>query len=78
LKDSEECVRLKPNWGKGFGRKGAALFKLGALEEAAKAYKDGIAVERTDALEEGLQEVESAMMARANRGRGGGVAFLEG
>jgi len=78
LKDSEECVRLKPNWGKGFGRKGAALFKLGALEEAAKAYKDGIAVERTDALEEGLQEVESAMMARANRGRGGGGGFPGG
>ena len=42
LKDGEKCVELKPDWAKGYGRVGYALFKLDKLEEAKKAYEDGM------------------------------------
>lgn len=41
LSDAEECVRLKPDWAKGYVRKGAALHGLGQLDDAAKAYEEG-------------------------------------
>ena len=63
LADGEACVKLNAGWGKGYSRVGAALFKLGRLEDAMKAYKDGLAVERSAALAEGLEEVEAALAA---------------
>jgi hypothetical protein len=39
--DSPQCVELKPDWGKGFSRLGAAYFGLEEWEEAVKAYEDG-------------------------------------
>eukprot|EP00960_Hanusia_phi_P077617 768717-Hanusia_phi.AAC.8 len=45
LKDAEMCISIKPDWGKGYGRKGAALHGKGDFEGALKAYKDGLAHE---------------------------------
>ena len=45
LADAERCVRLAPKWGKGYGRKGAALTGLGQGGEAVKAYLAGLGVE---------------------------------
>ena len=45
LADAERCVRMSPKWGKGYGRKGAALTGLGQGGEAVKAYLAGLAVE---------------------------------
>ena len=90
LRDAQRCVELNAAWSKGYGRLGAALFKLNRLEDAQKAFKDGLAVERSAALAEGLQEVEGALAARAERAReragagggagggGGGLASLFG
>jgi tetratricopeptide (TPR) repeat protein len=44
LKDAEQCVTLDATWAKGYGRKGAALFALGRLDDALAAYKHGTAV----------------------------------
>ena len=74
LKDAEECVRLNKTWSKGYGRLGAALFKLNRLEDAAAAFKDGLAVEASPSLTEGLAEVEAAQAARARRAAAGAGA----
>lgn len=36
-----ECVRLSPDWVKGYNRKGAALQQLGRLEDAIEVYEQG-------------------------------------
>ena len=33
LEDAEACIRIKPDWGKGYYKKGAALLKLGRVDE---------------------------------------------
>ncbi len=45
VEDAEKCISIKPDWGKGYGRKGAALHGMGDLEGAHKAYTAGLAVE---------------------------------
>ena len=45
IDDANKCISIKADWGKGYGRKGAALHGAGDLEGAHKAYKDGLAVE---------------------------------
>lgn len=42
LADGKKCVELKPDWAKGYGRVGLALFKLGKVDEAKKSYEDGV------------------------------------
>ena len=44
LADGKKCVEIKPDWAKGYGRVGYALFKLDKLEEAKQAYEDGMFV----------------------------------
>jgi tetratricopeptide (TPR) repeat protein len=39
LKDMVETVRLKPEWGKAWGRLGASLYGSGRFEKAITAYK---------------------------------------
>ena len=68
LADAERCVRLAPKWGKGYGRKGAALTGLGQGGEAVKAYLAGLAVEpESEALRGGLAEAKAAIRAAQDR-----------
>ena len=39
LEDAECCIGAKPDWGKGYGRKGAALHGLGRYNDAISAYE---------------------------------------
>lgn len=41
LKDSEDCVRIKPDWSKGYYRLGNTLALLHRYEEAQTALKKG-------------------------------------
>eukprot|EP00949_MAST-11_sp_MAST-11-sp1_P002968 g2968.t1 len=61
LADAEKCIELKPDWPKGYGRKGTALHRLGQFREAIKAYEDGLKVAPEDAaLKRGLQDLKNA------------------
>lgn len=45
LEDAEACLRIKPDFGKGFSRKGLALGNLGRFSEAKQAYSKAIELE---------------------------------
>merc|ERR1712130_273148 len=68
LSDGRKCVELKPDWAKGYGRVGYALFKLEKLDEAKKAYEDGLKLDANNStLKDGLSQCEQAM----NKPKGG-------
>jgi len=61
LHDAEECVKLSPQWPKGYSRKGAALHALRRYDEGVSAYNSGLAVAPTDeGLRSGLNEIQKA------------------
>ena len=58
LEDAAVCVALKPDWAKGYQRKGLAEFYLQKYEESEETYKQGLKLEPTNAqLQEGLKRV---------------------
>jgi len=58
LEDGMQCVKLKPDWAKGYSRKAHAEFFLGKHEEAEKTYREGLKLAPEDAaLKGGLQQV---------------------
>lgn len=60
LEDAEKTVQLKPDWGKGYSRKGSALAYLGRIDESIMAYEDGLKHEPDNAqLKEGLHGVRA-------------------
>ena len=68
LADAERCIRMAPTWGKGFGRKGAALVGLGQGGEATKAYLAGLVVDPgSEALRAGLAEAKAAIRVAQGR-----------
>ncbi|KAK1941177.1 Stress-induced-phosphoprotein 1 [Phytophthora citrophthora] len=65
LKDADQCIALKPNWPKGYSRRGSALYALGRYADAYRAYKDGLNHEASNAgLLEGLRLVEAKLMTQ--------------
>ena len=44
--DADECIRLQPNWAKGYSRRGAALFRMDKLGPARDAFKKGLELDR--------------------------------
>ena len=64
LSDADECIRVAPDWGKGWLRKGAALHGLGLFAEAIAAYQQGVAADPSmeGALKVGLADVQLAQV----------------
>lgn len=66
LEDAEKTVSLKPDWGKGYSRKGSALAYLGRYDASIKAYETGLQLDPTNAqLKSGLEEVCAQKQAAA-------------
>ncbi|SPQ18394.1 572fa796-8b0e-4886-b356-2e21178c8524 [Thermothielavioides terrestris] len=72
LADAEKTTELKPDWPKGWGRKGAALYGKGDLLGAHDAYEQGLKLDPNNAgLKNDLASVKRAMEQEAG-GAGGG------
>ena len=64
--DAEKCVSLKPDWGKGYSRLGAAHFYADHYQAAITAYTSGLEIEPSNAtLAEGLAAAKAAAAAAA-------------
>lgn len=62
LEDATTCVSLKPNWAKGYQRKGLAEFYLEDIAAAIETYKKGLEIEPGNAqLKEGLESAEAKL-----------------
>jgi len=65
IADGRMCVELKPSWGKGYARLGAALLVARDYAEAARIYALGTAKEPTNALlTEGLASAQKSLKAK--------------
>lgn len=64
LKDAEKVTEIKPDWAKGWGRKGAAKHGLGDLLGAHDAYEEGLKLDPNNAQNKsGLASVKRAIEA---------------
>uniref|UniRef100_A0A4W6EXV4 Stress-induced-phosphoprotein 1 n=1 Tax=Lates calcarifer TaxID=8187 RepID=A0A4W6EXV4_LATCA len=62
LQDACQTIKIKPDWGKGYSRKAAALEFLGRLEDAKATYHEGLRQEpNNQQLKEGLQNIEARL-----------------
>eukprot|EP01006_Ploeotia_vitrea_P012540 TRINITY_DN33176_c0_g1_i1.p1 TRINITY_DN33176_c0_g1~~TRINITY_DN33176_c0_g1_i1.p1 ORF type:complete len:1106 (+),score=144.55 TRINITY_DN33176_c0_g1_i1:99-3416(+) len=70
LEDAETVLKLKPDWPKGYSRKGAALVGCKKLDEAIETYKDGLHYDPANQLLlEGLEVAQNALEASKNKGQ---------
>lgn len=70
LKDAEKTTELKPDWPKGWGRKGTALYGKGDLVGAHDAYEQGLKLDPNNAgMKNDLASVERAMEQEAGAGK---------
>lgn len=76
LADAEKATEIKPDWSKGWGRKGAALHGKGDLVGANDAYEEGLKQDPSNAqLKSGLASVQRAMEAEASMWDQDGTPF---
>ncbi|XP_056140401.1 stress-induced-phosphoprotein 1 [Lampris incognitus] len=62
LQDACQTIKIKPDWGKGYSRKAAALEFLGRFEDAKVTYQEGLRREPSNQqLKEGLQNIEARL-----------------
>ncbi|KAL2063534.1 hypothetical protein VTL71DRAFT_5339 [Oculimacula yallundae] len=66
LEDADKVTEIKPDWAKGWGRKGAAKHGLGDLIGAMDAYEEGLKLDPNNAQNKsGLASVKRAIDAEA-------------
>ncbi|KAI0020780.1 hypothetical protein F4780DRAFT_770559 [Xylariomycetidae sp. FL0641] len=69
LKDAEKVTEIKPDWPRGWGRKGAALHGKGDLSAASDAYSEGLKLDPNNAgLKSSLDSVKKALDNQAGGG----------
>ncbi|KAI4595263.1 Hsp90 cochaperone [Pestalotiopsis sp. 9143b] len=77
LKDAEKTTEIKPDWPRGWGRKGAALHGSGDLLGAHDAYEEGLKQDPNNAgLKSSLASVKSAMERDAGGDPLGGMGNM--
>jgi len=70
MEDADECIRLQPNWAKGYLRRGSVFFRMGELEKAEAVLKEGLELDKTnEALKKELEAVMNAIAERMARQR---------
>jgi stress-induced-phosphoprotein 1 len=66
LEDANKTTEIKPDWAKGWGRKGAAQHGLGDLVGAKDAFEEALKLDPSNAqAQQGLQSVNRAIEAEA-------------
>lgn len=66
LADATKTTELKPDWAKGWGRKGAALHGVGNLVDATDAFQQALDLDPTNAqAKSGFEAVKRAIEAEA-------------
>jgi len=76
LEDAKSTIAIKPDFSKGYSRKGAALHALKRYNDAIAAYEEGLAKFADDAaLKKGLEEVKRDKDGPPRGGGGGGGMF---
>lgn len=75
--DAEKTTQLKPDWPKGWGRLGSALYGKRDLVRAYEAYQEGLKLDPNNkGMKTDLDNVERAMDAELrDGGKGGGDSF---
>ncbi|KAK4200225.1 hypothetical protein QBC40DRAFT_280469 [Triangularia verruculosa] len=69
LEDAQKTTELKPDWPKGWGRKGTALYGKGDLLGAHDAYEEGLKIDPNNAgMKNDFASVKRAMEAEAGAG----------
>lgn len=64
LEDASYCVKLKPDWPKGYSRRALAQLQLRRPKEAVASYRIGLQLDPTnEALRDGLQQAQAAVDA---------------
>ncbi|KAL8834449.1 MAG: hypothetical protein Q9170_003745 [Blastenia crenularia] len=78
LEDASKTTEIKPDWAKGWGRKGAALHGTGDLVGANDAYEEALKLDPANAqAKSGLDAVKRAIDAEAAEdGSSGGLGGL--
>lgn len=67
LEDANKTTEIKPDWSKGWGRKGTALHGTGDLIGAKDAFDEALKLDPSNAqAKSGLQAVEKAIKAEAD------------
>ncbi|CAF3765160.1 unnamed protein product [Rotaria sp. Silwood1] len=74
LKDAEKCVTLKPDFIKGYSRKGAALSFLKRYDEAIKVYEEGLKIDPNN--QQLLADLETAQKDMSGGAAAGGLNFF--
>eukprot|EP00823_Brevimastigomonas_motovehiculus_P004067 TRINITY_DN2606_c0_g1_i1.p1 TRINITY_DN2606_c0_g1~~TRINITY_DN2606_c0_g1_i1.p1 ORF type:complete len:599 (+),score=141.84 TRINITY_DN2606_c0_g1_i1:39-1799(+) len=68
LADAEKCISLKPDWAKGYSRKGVALYNAGRLKEAIESYEKGLTMDpKNEQMKKDLQQCKDDLTS-ASRG----------
>jgi len=65
VSDARECVKLSPQWAKGYSRLGAALVAQSNFTEGVKAYSQGVQLDPTNT--QMLSAMVQAQQAAANK-----------
>ena len=68
LKDAECCVKLRPDWPKGYSRLGAAQYALGRFDQALATYRRGLEIDpQSSALQAALRTTEQTKIKADER-----------